>query len=404
MKYTMVIPTYWGRKKKASWKEGDAVYDHPTPLDQEGTLKRAVESIRILKDKDFHLVIIAVASATDIEKQVEEKVKRILKKSDIRVPVSIFSHSHLKKLHNIMKRNKMWGCRDLCQMQGYSNIRNLCLIMTALNDSDIAVLIDDDEYFHDPNFMRKVKKFIGGNEVYGVAGYYVNPNGNYTLQKKIEPWMTFWNKIDSMNRAFERIIGTSRRLKPTPFVFGGNMIIHREMFQKIPFDPNVPRGEDIDYLMNAKMYGYEFYLDNRLSIVHDPPPKLHPKWQQMREDIYRFSFSRAKIFFQTEKKDMKKLTALSFDPYPGEFIKINLEEKVFRASMMLGMEYLKKGDKESYEECMRNIQIVYNESVPSFDPFENLISLQKRWARLMRWFSIRKNREKTLKCLEFLKG
>lgn len=398
----MVIPTYWGRKKKMGWKEGDAIYDHPTPLDEEGTLQRAVESIRILKDRDFHLVIIAVATTPDIEKQVEEKVKKILKKSNIPVPVSIFSHSHLKKLHHILKRNKMWSYRDLCQLRGYSNIRNICLVVTALTNSDAAVLIDDDEYFHDSNFMRKAKKFIGANDVYAVAGYYVTHDNDYILRKKIEPWMTFWNKVELMNNAFEIVIGTSPRLKPTPFVFGGNMIIHKEMFQKIPFDPYVPRGEDIDYLMNAKMYGYEFYLDNRLAIVHDPPPKTHPQWQQLREDIYRFSFSRAKIFFQTEKKGMKKLTAHSFDPYPGEFLKIHLEEKVFRSCVMLGLEYLKEGDKNSFEECMNNIQIVHQEAFPGFDPFENLISLQKRWCKLMRWISIRKNREKAYKSLEIL--
>lgn len=402
MKYTMVIPTYWGRKKKIGWKEGDAIYDHPTPLDEEGTLQRAVESIQILKDKDFQLVILAAATSVEIEEQVEEKVKKILKKANVPVPCSFLSHSHLKKIHNILKRNKMWSYRDLCQLSGYPNIRNMCLIVSTLYESDVVVLIEDDEYFHDPHFMKKAKKFIGQDEIYAVAGYYITSDGDYLYRKEKEPWMIFWNKIDTLNRAFERIIGTSPRLKPTPFAFGGNMVIHKEMYKKIPFDSNVPRGEYIDYLINARMYGYEFYLDNQLAIVHDPPPKTHPKWQQMREDIYRFCFSRAKILFQTEKKNMRKVTAHSFDPFPGEFFKIHLEEKVYRASMMLGLEYLKEGDKESYEECMKNIEIVYDEAVPGFDPFEHLISLQKRWCKLMRWFSIRKNREKASKTLEVL--
>jgi hypothetical protein len=36
MKATMVIPSYWTRESKAGWQTGDAVYDHPTPLDSEG--------------------------------------------------------------------------------------------------------------------------------------------------------------------------------------------------------------------------------------------------------------------------------------------------------------------------------------------------------------------------------
>jgi len=41
MKVTMVIPSYWARESGVGWKEGDAIYDHPSPLDSEGTLLRA---------------------------------------------------------------------------------------------------------------------------------------------------------------------------------------------------------------------------------------------------------------------------------------------------------------------------------------------------------------------------
>ena len=57
MKVIMVIPSYWARETTIGWKEGDAIYDHPTPLDSEGTLLRAIQSIDIIKDKDFQLVI-----------------------------------------------------------------------------------------------------------------------------------------------------------------------------------------------------------------------------------------------------------------------------------------------------------------------------------------------------------
>ena len=78
MDVTMVIPTYWARATSVGWQEGDAVYDHPTPLDQEGTLLRAMQSMEILADKNFRLVILAIATAGAIEEQVEEKVARII--------------------------------------------------------------------------------------------------------------------------------------------------------------------------------------------------------------------------------------------------------------------------------------------------------------------------------------
>ena len=33
MRKTMIIPTYWCRRTGELWQEGDAVYDHPTPVD-----------------------------------------------------------------------------------------------------------------------------------------------------------------------------------------------------------------------------------------------------------------------------------------------------------------------------------------------------------------------------------
>ena len=70
MDVTMVIPTYWGRASTVGWQEGDVVYDHPTPLDQEGTLLRAMQSMEVLADKNFRLVILPIATAKAIERQV----------------------------------------------------------------------------------------------------------------------------------------------------------------------------------------------------------------------------------------------------------------------------------------------------------------------------------------------
>jgi len=47
-----------------------------------------------------------------------------------------------------------------------------------------------------------------------------------------------------MNQAFRTVIddGASPRFRPTPFVFGGNMAITRDLFSVVPFDPAITRG------------------------------------------------------------------------------------------------------------------------------------------------------------------
>jgi hypothetical protein len=90
MNVTMVIPSYWSGEKKEN-----VIYDHPTSLDSEGTLLRAIQSIEVLIDKDFKLLILAVADVEAIEPQVENKVADIVKSAS--ADVLLFGPSKLKQ-------------------------------------------------------------------------------------------------------------------------------------------------------------------------------------------------------------------------------------------------------------------------------------------------------------------
>lgn len=387
MKTVMVIPTYWGRRKKAGWKEGDAIYDHPTPLDEEGTLRRCLQSINILKDKSFSLVIIAVATARDIEAEVEKKVSEIIHSLKPEMPTYLFSHNQMRKLSNKVVERGDENLKHLLQIRGYSNVRNACLIAAHLLSADIAILIDDDEVFEDADFLSKAREFmaeeIEGRKVLAKAGYYINPGGSYLIKREIEPWMTYWNKAEIMNQAFDQIIGQPPRIKETPFVFGGNLVVHRDLFSKVPFDPHITRGEDIDFLINVKMFGYSFFLDNQLAIHHYAPPKSHALWCRMREDIYRFVYEKEKLKGQYSKEGMVKLRAEDLDIYPGAFLKDNLNELIFKSNQMLAFKYLQEGDIEASQECQKNILLAECDALPSFNPFEKVLELQSQWENLM---------------------
>jgi len=393
MKLTMVIPSYWGRESEVAWREGDVIYDHPAPLDTEGTLLRAIQSIERLGDKDFQLVIIAVPTAEDIESEVEKKIINIIKSANPGVEILLFGHSHLTHIHELLRHDSggknTEKYTNLVQLRGYSNIRNLCMFIPHVLGSEVAVLIDDDEVFEDPKFILKAREFvgrkIGGRSINAVAGYYLQPDGDYHVKKPYRHWMKYWDQYERMNEAFDKVIGTEPRLKETPFVFGGNMVLHRNLFTVVPFDPNVRRGEDIDFLINARMFGYPFFLDNQLSIKHLPPPKTHPTWMQLREDIYRFIYERAKIETQKEIKGMTKINPEDFDPYPGCFLKPDLEEKIEQACKLLSEEYLAQGDRKGSEEALNNITLARTDALPKFSPFQKLCELQKQWQELIQF-------------------
>lgn len=388
MRETVVIPTYWGRKSTEGWKKGDAIYDHPTPVDKEGTLKRALESLKDLNDKDFKLVILLCPTTRDIEKEAEEKVKNIINSVDMGIETFLFTPKSLRNIKSLFKCTDIKReIIDMISLKGYSNVRNMCLFSAHILASDVVILIDDDEIIENKDFISMSKKYIGkriyGEIIYGVAGYYLNKHDEYYDDVDMEPWMTYWDRFGSKAKSFDKIIGCEPRLKQTPFAFGGAMVIHKNLYQLIAFDPNITRGEDIDYLINSKMFGFNFFLDNKLSVKHLPPKKNHPLWQRFREDIYRFMYERAKISSQYQVNNMTIVKPEDFDPYPGEFLKDDLEDKIYKTNVLLSLEYLAEGDMEASKETMKNIYISKYEAVKEKDPFTQYRHIQKKWQKLI---------------------
>ncbi len=383
MKVSMVIPTYWGRPKNVGRLPGDAIFDHPTPLDEDGTLGRTLRSLEIFKNKDFDLHIIVVPTSREIYSEAYEKVKRIVQEN---TPSGIETYLFgLDDVENLKK--KFPGFDEILKLQGYSDVRNMCVISPHLRGAETIIFIDDDEVFEDPEFVDRALEFIGeersGTEIWAKAGYYLQPDGDYMLKKDFRPWMKYWNQYEAMNEAFRNYIGSPGRLKVTPFVFGGNMVLHKEVFTKIPFDPQVPRGEDIDYLINARFFGYKFFIDTKLSIKHLPPPKPHPVWLQLRVDFERFAIEREKLNRQEKIWGIFEVKPEELDPYPGVFLKDDLEEKMFRASEILSLEYLSDGRGEDSKECLENMKFAQEKSFLKGNPFENMIELQRKWGELM---------------------
>jgi len=397
MRTVVVIPTYWGRESKIGYKKGDIVYDHATPVDEEGTLDRTLESMKILKKKDFKLVVLVCPTNMEIEEEAEEKARKIIKEVRLDAETYLFTQNTLKKIRKYARNSKLEeNVLSLLSLNGYANVRNMCLFAAHLLNSEITVLIDDDEVIENPDFMDIAREFIGkrvyGETVYGVAGYYLNKYGNYYDDVSMEPWMTYWNRFGCKSKAFDKIIGCEPRLKQTPFVFGGAMVVHKNLYQIVPFDPNITRGEDIDYLINAKMFGFDFFLDNKLSIKHLPPPKTHPVWQRTREDIYRFIYEKSKIDSQYEVNNMRMVSAKDFFPYPGEFLTNDLEDKIFKTNLLLAMESLANNEVEASKESIKNIYLSMYEAIPKKDPFTAYRKIQKNWEKLID-FSLNSKKE-----------
>ena len=60
------------------------------------------------------------------------------------------------------------------------------------------------------------------------------------------------------------------RLSRSNYVCGGCLSIHKEAFKRVSFDAWIPRGEDLDYLLNLRMFGADMWFDNKWCLRHLP--------------------------------------------------------------------------------------------------------------------------------------
>lgn len=102
MRKTMIIPTYWCRRTGELWQEGDAVYDHPTPVDQEGTLERTLLSMKQFHEKDFKLVILICPTTPEVEEEAYGQVLRITRRAQLNAETYLFTAGDLREMTDIL--------------------------------------------------------------------------------------------------------------------------------------------------------------------------------------------------------------------------------------------------------------------------------------------------------------
>jgi hypothetical protein len=381
VKICVVIPTYWASKSLAiKQQRPTATYDHPTPVESLSTLPRLLDSLKKtdLPSESTTIFVTVATTHQTVEKKASEITKEILKGYEDSFEIAQFSSSTLKRLNSEDKT-----LARLVNMSGYSNVRNVGLAISQIMNADILYFLDDDVVVSDKHNFQKIQQFagkeIGGKLLGGVAGYYVNEEGGYYLN--VDPakwWKTGWPKERKMNEAF-KILESRERLTDTTFAFGGCMVLHWKMFEKVPFDPSISRGEDMDLLVDAKMHGFGFKLDTELKVVHIPG-EGKSQWSEMRQDLYRFLYMRQKLFFQKNFRDVENVSIDSLKPYPGHFLIPRTCLNFTASSWLESLHSVLEGDRRSFIEFMRNIQ-----QIPSALRFArrhclDYFDFQKKWS------------------------
>ena len=338
LKAIITVPTYWTFPEGEGGRERVS-YDHPTPLDREGTLVRLLESLRELRGSDFGVFVIAATAAPELEAAAEGKVEELISPFRGAFPIACFGAKDLAFLEERLQ--ELGFAQRFFSLQGYGNVRNLQLVIAQGLGAEAMVSLDDDEIVADPDFLAKALEFLGethgGHRVLGKGGFYLDDAGRRLppteRMSQGNETSIFSRKLAIMQNALEVLEGKPGRLVETCLVYGGNMVIHGDLYVKVPFDPYIPRGEDIDYVLNARFKGFRFFFDKELAVVHLPPPSR----DHLREDVIRFIYERLKLEAAHEAAGLEPIPPGELAPYPGAFLGEELEEEARKALKERGL-------------------------------------------------------------------
>ncbi len=321
MQPTVVIPTFWTRRRSRGFERSSVRFDHPTPLGETGTLPDCLRSLEAVKGLGRVVVIVAVTDAA-IEHVAEDRVLEIL--ADFPgIDALVCGPAEIGSLHRRMEQLEFADLIDGVSLSGYGGVRNVGLVLGSVLGSETVVFVDDDQVITDPSFLARAVEGIGqrdgqGRTVLAKSGFYVDDAGAYALAGET-PWSdTFWRQRELYNKAMTQAMKPPR-IKPTALAFGGCLTLHRDMYCNVSFDPWAVRGEDIDYVINARMHGGDVFLDSDWSIIHRPPAQPSQA-ARFRDDVYRFVYTHRKLEFSKSQVDLRQVTAESLMPYPGHLV------------------------------------------------------------------------------------
>lgn len=333
MNPVILIPVFISARRHAEVGQVTSTYDHTTSLSSQGELPRCLDSLR--KVRGLGHIVILVAAEPSIENQAASKARSIAECfSDLSITVV-----GAPELALIRQRMEQLGVpvRNEIGLSGYGAVRNLGLLVANMLDFDAAVFLDDDSVVEDEAFLEKAMYGLGkltrrGVPILAKTGYYLNEEGSFLSNKPTKWYDHFWQQGKAFNAWITKAMA-GPRLSRSNHVCGGCLALHKEAFRRVSFDPWVARGEDLDYMLDLRMYGSDIWFDNQWVMRHLPPTTPR-EGLRFRQDIFRWLYEYRKIEYARTQIDLLQIRPQSLQPYPGPFLESNITKRIRRTALL----------------------------------------------------------------------
>ncbi len=348
----IVIPTFVSssRQRRGGGNGILDVYDHTTPLSEPGELPRLLASLQ--KVRGLGQIVVLVVSDKSIAEKAAEKVQSIASRYPV-LNVAVIGYAELDLIRQRMEQFGVGRLTKEIGLAGYGAVRNLGLVVADVMGFDSVVFLDDDEVVDDAEFLQNAVYGLGkltrkGVPIVAKTGYYFNSNGSY-LSKSQDKWYNrFWQQGKAFNQWISKAV-QGRRLSRSNHVCGGCLALHKEAFKRLSFDPWIARGEDLDYMLNLRMYGSDIWFDNQWSLRHLPPESTS-EGTRFRQDIYRWLYEYRKMEYSRTQIDLMQVKPQSLEPYPGPFLRPGITRRIRITAILRSFA---RKDKRAYRQAAK---------------------------------------------------
>ena len=350
MNPVIVIPTYVSSRRRKEPTSVTATYDHTTPLKNPGELPRLLTSLQ--KVRGIGQIIVLVAADQSTEAQAADKVQDIVSRFPS-LNVAVIGAAEYGLVQQRMEQLGLGKLQKEIGLSGYGAIRNLGLVLANVMGFDSVVFLDDDEVIDDAEFLQKGVYGLGkltrkGVPILAKSGFYFNSEGSF-LSKSQDKWYNhFWQQGKAFNAWITKAM-RGPRLSRSNHVCGGCLALHKEAFKRLSFDPWIARGEDLDYMLNLRMYGSDIWFDNQWSLRHLPPASTS-EGTRFRQDIYRWLYEYRKMEYSRTQIDLMQVRPQSLEPYPGPFLEPGITKRIRITAILRSFA---RKDKKAYRQAAK---------------------------------------------------
>ena len=336
MNPVIVIPSYWSRTDDLVQVGDVGTYDHSTPISKPlpelETCLQSLEQVRgVLR------VIVLVVAPPAFADSARARVDGICRLHPNLNPM-VIGRREAQEVIRVIDHVAPGLDGEPCSLRGYGAIRNMGLAVAATLGHDVVVFLDDDEVVLSDSFLIDAVYGIGletrqGLPIQAKSGYFIDRDDSpYASQEKPEWKDRWWATRHEFNEWMRQALDNVR-ISRSNFVCGGCFAIGAEAFCSVAFDPLITRGEDLDYLLNLRMHGFDVWFDNEWYVRH-LPPEVPSHAARFLQNVYRWNYEVKKLEASREIINLRHVTPESLRPYPASWIDGSLlRKRVFRTAL-----------------------------------------------------------------------